>query len=180
MKILRISTFNEKPYLILTLFYVHRWQIIDETSTKSIFDKVSHALSSWDLFKLFMNILKTLFLAKDSLRKFLQVICFLNTWGLRAIFLHVTDLIFKRWLENQRNHYYCRFLIQFVHGLYLFFLLEKKIQNSAQWFNSQNLMFPAIFILKFNQQCTFTNTCFYNGVQRTNMNKICTSSPFGA
>jgi hypothetical protein len=97
MKILRISTFNEKPYLILTFFYVHRWKMIDETSTKSIFDKVSHQLSSWDLFKFFMEILKTLFLAKDSLRKFLQVICFLNTWGLRAIFLHVTDLIFKRW-----------------------------------------------------------------------------------
>ena len=85
MKILRISTLNEKPYLILTLFYVHRWKMIDETSTKSIFDKVSHQLSSWDLFKFFMEILKTLFLAKDSLRKFLQVVCFLNTWGLRAI-----------------------------------------------------------------------------------------------
>ena len=85
MKILRISTFNEKPYLILTLFYGHRWKMIDETSTKSIFDKVSHSISWWDLFKFFMEILKTLFLAKDSLRKFPQVVCVLNTWGLRAI-----------------------------------------------------------------------------------------------
>ena len=179
MKILRIPTFNEKPYLIFTLFYVHRWQIIDETSTKSIFDKVSHSISSWDLFKFFMGILKTLFLAKDSLRKFLQVICFLNTWGLRAIFLHVTDLIFKRWWKINET---------IITGVFsfnsymdrIFFWLEKKIQNSAQWFNSQNLMFPAIFILKFNQQCTFTNTCFYKGGQKTKMNKICTSSPFGA
>ena len=93
---LYLVDYNEKPYLILTLFYVHRWKIIDETSTKSIFDKVSHQLSSWDLFKFFMEILKTLFLAKDSLRKFLQVVCFLNTWGLRAFFLHVAVFIFKR------------------------------------------------------------------------------------
>ena len=43
-----------------------------------------------------MGILKTLFLAKDFLRKFLQVVCFLNTWGLRAFFLHVVVLIIKR------------------------------------------------------------------------------------
>ncbi len=42
-----------------------------------------------------MEILKTLFLAKDSLRKFLQVVCFLNAWGLRAFFLHVAVFILK-------------------------------------------------------------------------------------
>ena len=46
---------NEKAYLIFTLFYVHRWKMIDETSTKSIFDKVSHSLASWDLFKFSMK-----------------------------------------------------------------------------------------------------------------------------
>ena len=110
MKILRISTFNEKPYLILTVFYVHQWQIIDETSTKSIFDKVSHWLSSWDLFKFFMEILKTLFLAKDSLRKFPQVGCFLNTWGLRAFFLHVAVFIFKRVWKIKESIITCVFL----------------------------------------------------------------------
>ena len=120
MKFLRISTFNEKSHLILTVFYVHQWQIIDETSTKSIFDKVSHWLSSWDLFKFFMEILKTLFLAKDSLRKFLQVVCFLNTWGLRAFFLHVAVFIFKRGWKMKESIITCVFLFNsYMHRIFL-------------------------------------------------------------